>query len=250
MGQTGVGKSASILMAAEHLFGTGHLIQFDMSEYQVQGSLERLIGERSGDRGLFGYHVTATQGYGVILFDEIEKAHPRVLDILLSILAQGRFSLANGETLDLTRYVIAATTNIGSRVLQASNTTDADTLARRAYQAATQDLRLELLGRFDLMLTFSRLGYEQLGQIARLHLGKTLEIVNGQGHHITVDPGALQFVQAQGDSKDLGARPIRNAAMRVIGDLISDEMDRNGDQPVHGTIRFDRAKNRCFLDPQ
>src|SRR5689334_6026520 len=98
-GGTGTGKTQSVLLATERLFGSQEkLIRFDMSEFMVQDSVERLIGRNVGDRGLMGYHVDRTGGSGVLLFDEVEKAHPLVLDILLQILSAGRFSLASGET--------------------------------------------------------------------------------------------------------------------------------------------------------
>jgi ATP-dependent Clp protease ATP-binding subunit ClpB len=247
MGLKGTGKTALVELASEHLFGPVKLIRFDMSEYQVQGSLERLIGEKAGDRGLFGYHVKRTAGYGMILFDEIEKAHPLVLDILLQILSAGRFSLASGEALDLTRYAIFATSNIGSRVLQASSTTDADRLHKRAYQAATEGLRPELLDRFEACITFNRLTYENLACIAELHLYKALEAVCSQGHDVQITPGVLGYVLSQCSNDECSARPIRSAAMRVIRDVVSPAMSQNGEKTVKGIIYFDRKNNRCFL---
>jgi ATP-dependent Clp protease ATP-binding subunit ClpB len=89
----------------------------------------------------------------------IEKAHPLVMDIFLQILSAGRFTLASGETLDLSNYIVAATTNIGSRLLMESRSTDRGTIVRRTLQAATQDLRPVTYARFDLHCVFSKLGY-------------------------------------------------------------------------------------------
>jgi ATP-dependent Clp protease ATP-binding subunit ClpA len=249
MGLRGCGKTDTVILSSDHLFGYGHLIRFDMSEYQVQGSLERLIGEKSGDRGLFGYHFQATQGYGVILFDEIEKAHPLVLDILLQILSAGRFSLADGTALDLTHYAVFATSNIGARVLQASNTTDADTLHRRAYRAATEGLRPELLDRFELCQTFNRLTYDDLNSIVRLHLVNALNVICAQGHEVMVSQGVLGHILTQCENDECSARPIRAAVMRTFRSVISPEMERNGERRVRGTIQYDRANNRCFFIP-
>jgi ATP-dependent Clp protease ATP-binding subunit ClpA len=249
LGPTGVGKTESAILLTEHLFGTAEkkLVRLDMSEFMNQSALSLLAGDRAGQRGLFGHYYDRSRGSGTLLFDEIEKAHPLVMDIFLQILSAGRFTLASGATLGLSSYVVIATTNIGSRVLMESRSTDRETLIRRTIQAGTQDFRPEIFGRFDLHCVFNKLSYTTLNQIAELHLGKCLGIVNGQGHSVRCADGVLEHLQREGYSEKFGARPMQNAAMRIVGSLVSTEMLRNGGRRVEGTICYDRPTNKCYL---
>jgi hypothetical protein len=118
-------------------------------------------------------------GRGTVLFDEIEKAHPLIMDVFLQILSAGRFTLANGETLDLTNYIVVATSNIGSRMLMESRSTDRETLVRRTLQAGTSEMRPETYARFDLHCVFNKLDYLTLKRIGQLFAKKYLQ--NGFG---------------------------------------------------------------------
>src|SRR6266404_255647 len=160
LGPTGVGKTESALLFTEHLFGSQEkLVRLDMSEFMNQSALGVLVGDRVGERGLFGHYFNRSGGSGTLLFDEIEKSHPLVMDIFLQILSAGRFTLATGETLDLSNYVVVATTNVGSRMLMESRSTDRETIERRAIQAGTQEMRPETFARFDRHYVFSKLSY-------------------------------------------------------------------------------------------
>jgi ATP-dependent Clp protease ATP-binding subunit ClpB len=247
LGPTGVGKTETTLLFTEHLFGSDKLVRLDMSEFMNQSALGILVGDRVGGRGLFGYYYDRSSGSGTLLFDELEKAHPLVMDIFLQILSAGRFTLASGEALDLSNYVVVATTNIGSRMLMESRSTDRETLVRRTLQAGTQDLRPETFARFDLHCVFNKLGYEVLKDIAAVHLRKSLSFVNSQGHSITIGPGVLEYLQREGYSEKFGARPMQNAAMRILGDVIAQAMLRAHGRSIHGTISYDRRLNKCSL---
>lgn len=249
LGPTGVGKTQSVNLFTEHLFGSHehHLIRFDMSEYMLLGAVERLIGNQLGDRGLFGHFYDKTGGRGTLLFDEIEKAHEKVLDIFLQILSAGRFTLANGEVLDLRNYVVAATSNVGSRAMMESRSTDYDVISKRVLDVARSELRPELLGRFDLLCAFNRLDYLALNRIAELHLRKALDIAVREGHSIRVGSGVLDYIRKEGYDETYGARPMQRAALNTVGDAIADEMIINGMQPVTGSLEYDRKKDRCYL---
>jgi ATP-dependent Clp protease ATP-binding subunit ClpA len=248
LGPTGVGKTNMVELCNEYLFGAPNkLIRLDMSEFQQQSALERLIGNRLGERGLFGFYYDKAEGSGVVLFDEIEKADERVLDILLQILSAGRFTLGNGETLDLSKFIVAATSNIGARVLMVSRSTDRETLVRRTHTAVEAIMRPELVARFDLVTSFNKFDFETLNAIAELHMEKCLRIINGRGHEISAGSDVLQHIQREGYSEKFGARPVRSAAMRILGGMVTQEMIRNGGRPVSGTIRHDRRTNTCAL---
>jgi ATP-dependent Clp protease ATP-binding subunit ClpB len=144
LGPTGVGKTETCNLFTQHLFGSEYkLIRLDMSEYMTVDSIGVLRGQNIQERGLLGLFYDRSQRSGTLLFDEIEKAHPLIMDVFLQILSAGRFTLANGETLDLNNYVVVATTNIGSRMLMESRSTDRETLVRRTIQAGTQEMRPE-----------------------------------------------------------------------------------------------------------
>ena len=248
LGPTGVGKTEVVNLFTQHLFGSkDKLVRLDMSEFQNQTALGVLMGNQVGERGLLGYYFERSGGSGTLLFDEIEKADRRVLDIFLQILSAGRFTLADGETLDLSGYVVVSTSNIGGRMLMESQTTDRETLVRRTEQAARTEMRPETLARFDLRCVFSKLSYQVQREIAALHVSKALEIVNASGHEIECDPGVVEYVQREGYDEYFGARPMEQAAMRSLGDLVSQEMLAHGGGPVRGVIAHDKRMNRCFL---
>jgi len=248
LGPTGVGKTETAQIFTQHLFGEeSKLVRLDMSEYMTLDSIDILRGSHQGERGLFGYYYDRSAGSGTLLFDEIEKAHPLIMDLFLQILSAARFTLATGETLDLSNYVVVATSNIGSRMLMESRSSDRETLVRRTLAAGTNEMRPETFARFDVHCVFNKLDYLTLKRIAELHVRQALEIINDQGHHMTCASEVVEYVQREGYSEHFGARPMQNAAMRILGDLVSTEMLKNGGCPVSGTLGHDRKTNRCFL---
>jgi C-terminal, D2-small domain, of ClpB protein len=114
--------------------------------------------------------------------------------------------------------------------------------------AGTTDFRPETFARFDLQCVFNKLDYESLKQIGELHSAKCLELINSLGHDLTLEPGVVEYVQREGYSEKFGARPMQNAAMRILGDVVSQEMLKNGGLPVYGAIEYDRRANKCFLN--
>ena len=250
LGPTGVGKTETALLFTEQLFGSAdRLVRLDMSEFMTLNSIDVLRGQSTSDSGLLGLYVKRSKGSGTLLFDEIEKAHPLIMDVFLQVLSAARFTVATGETLDLSNYVIVATSNIGSRMLMESRSTDRETLVRRTLIAGTSEMRPETFARFDLHCVFNKLDYLTLKQIAHLHVSQALEIINAQGHGIKCTPDVIEHVQREGYSEKFGARPMQNAAMRILGDVVAAEMLKNGGRPVSGALWHDRKSNRCFLTP-
>lgn len=248
LGATGVGKTETVILFTKHLFGAEEkLVRFDMSEYMTVDSINILRGQNQNERGVFGYYYDRSERSGTLLFDEIEKAHPLILDVFLQILSAGRFTVATGETLDLRNYVVVATSNIGSRMLMESRSTDRATLVERTSQAATQDLRPETFGRFDLECVFNKLDYLTLNRIGQLHLQKCLQIINDAGHSIEAGLRVVEYVQREGYSERYGVRPMRKTAMRILREVVSLEMLENGGRPVSGVVEYDRRSNKCFL---
>ena len=250
LGPTGVGKTETARIFTEHLFGEeSKLVRLDMSEYMTLCSIDILRGSHPSERGLFGHYYDRSSGSGTLLFDEIEKAHPLIMDLFLQILSAARLTLATGETLDLSNYVIVATSNIGSRMLMESRSNDRETVVRRTLRAGRNEMRPEIFARFDLPCVFNKLDYQSLNKIGELHLAKCLGLINDQGHDIKCEPGVVEYVQREGYSEHFGARPIENAVMRILGDVVSSEMLKNGCRRVAGSIAYDCPTNRCFLVP-
>jgi ATP-dependent Clp protease ATP-binding subunit ClpA len=248
LGPTGVGKTETARIFTQHLFGEeSKLVRLDMSEYMTVDSIDILRGSHQGERGLFGYYYDRSARSGTLLFDEIEKAHPLIMDLFLQILSAARFTLATGETLDLSNFVVVATSNIGSRMLMESRTNDRETLVRRTLAAGTNEMRPETFARFDLHCVFNKLDYAILNKIGELHLDKCLGLINDQGHNITCEPGVVEYVQREGYSERFGARAMQNAVMRVLGNVVSAEMLKNGGRRVVGSVAYDCPSNLCFF---
>jgi ATP-dependent Clp protease ATP-binding subunit ClpB len=250
LGPTGVGKTETSLLFTKYLFGSGEkLVRLDMSELMMLDSINVLRGQNTSDSGLLGLYVKRSKGSGTLLFDEIEKAHPLIVDVFLQILSAARFTVATGETLDLSNYVVVATSNIGSRMLMESRSSDRETLVRRTLAAGTSEMRPETFARFDLHCVFNKLDYLALKRVAELQVRQALEIINAQGHQIRCTPEVIEHVKREGYSEKFGARPMQNAAMRILGDVVAAEMLKNGGRPVSGALWHDRKSNRCFLTP-
>ena len=180
LGPTGVGKTQVTIAFTEFLMGPDHLFRFDMSEYQTQDSIAVLLGGKLGERGTLAL-VRDRHDCGTLLCDEIEKAHPRVLDIFLQILDAARVTMANGETLDLSGFYIVFTSNIAAaEMLELQHSTFA-TMERHVLARAQQTMRPELFARINEKLVFQRLGYDVQLEIARLLLDAELEFLRAAG---------------------------------------------------------------------
>ena len=247
-GPTGTGKTETVNLLCQHFTPyRDQLVRLDMSEFQNQNALGLLIGNQVGEYGLLGHYHKKTGGNGVLLFDEIEKAHPLIMDVFLQILSAARFTLANGETLDLSNYVVIATTNIGSRMLMESKSTDRETIVKRTLRAITSEMRPEIFGRFNLVTVFNSLDRETLKRIGEYQVGKVTGIINALGHDIKVDKSVTEWVQEDGYSEDFGARPMQESAMRIIGGVVTNKILETGCTKVVGTIKHNKRSNRCHM---
>jgi ATP-dependent Clp protease ATP-binding subunit ClpA len=158
VGPTGVGKTEVTVCFSDYLFGPGYLHRFDMSEFQNQSSVGLLLGSSNSETGMLGHALTQHDG-GTLLFDEMEKAHPLVLDLFLQILDAGRITLANGETKSLSGYYIVFTSNIGSADAMRMESSAFATIERTVLRRVDQALRPELVARISEKLVFNRLSY-------------------------------------------------------------------------------------------
>ena len=227
LGPTGVGKTEITLAFTEFLFGADKLFRFDMSEYQTQESLGVLLGARLGERGTLGMAYEKSPS-GTLLFDEIEKAHPRVLDVFLQILDAARVTMASGDTLDFSKHYIVLTSNIGSaEILHIQHSTQA-TMERHVLTRAQQSLRPEMFARITEKLVFNRLSYDDQLEIAGLLLANELKFLEEKGWKLTPSESVLPFLVRRGFHPKLGARPMRDAIEKLVGDAVSTDLLTGG----------------------
>jgi ATP-dependent Clp protease ATP-binding subunit ClpA len=223
LGPTGVGKTELTIEFTRYLFGNDRLFRFDMSEFQTQDTIGLLLGARIGDVGLLARPL-AGGNEGTLLFDEIEKAHPRVLDLLLQILDAARVTMASGETLDFSNFYVVLTSNLGAfEILNLQHSSFA-TMERHVLAKAQQSLRPELFARITEKLVFNRLSYDVQLEIARAILAKELDRLRGRGFDIGIEEGVIPFLVQHGFHPRLGARPMRDAVEKFIRDACARQL--------------------------
>jgi ATP-dependent Clp protease ATP-binding subunit ClpA len=244
LGPTGVGKTETALTFTEHLFGPGRLFRFDMSEYQTQDSLGILLGGKLGERGTLAMSYDQAQS-GTLLFDEIEKAHVRVLDIFLQILDAARVTMANGETLDLSGFYVVFTSNVGGAELLNLQHSVFATMERHVLARAQQALRPELFARVTEKLVFNRLSYDCQLEIAQLLLDGELKFMREKGHTLGADSTVLPFIVRRGFHPKLGARPMRDTMEKLVGDAVANDLLTGG--AGCGRLLVDEAGNRLTV---
>ena len=220
LGPTGVGKTETVVVLTNQIFGAEKLFRFDMSEFQTQESLGLLLGARLGEAGYLGA-VRERAAEGSLLFDEAEKAHPRVLDILLQLLDAARITVATGQTLDFSGFYVWLTSNIGSAELMGLQHSNDATLERHVLSRAQQALRPEIFARITEKLVFGRLSYEHQLEIAGKFLAREIEFLAARGHTLELDKAVLPFLVRKGFHPKLGARPMRDAVEKQVGDAVA-----------------------------
>lgn len=241
LGPTGVGKTETVVVTTNHVFGDGKLFRFDMSEFQNQEALGLLLGARLGEIGYLGA-VRERAAEGSLLFDEAEKAHPRVLDILLQLLDAARLTVATGQTLDFSGFYVWLTSNIGSAELMSLQHSNEATLERHVLTRAQQALRQEIFARVNEKLVFHRLSYEHQLEIAEKFLSREIEFLAARGHKIELDKTALPFLVRKGFHPKLGARPMRDAVEKLVGDAVTECLLTG--RPACGILAHDELHDR------
>ena len=229
LGPTGVGKTELARALAEFLFDDEHaMVRIDMSEYMEKHAVARLIGAPPGyvgyDEGGQLTEAVRRRPYTVILFDEIEKAHPDVFNVLLQILDDGRLTDSKGRTVDFKNTVIIMTSNIGASYLQAEGVASPEAFAEateHVMEALRQHFRPEFLNRVDDVIVFSPLGEEQLTHIIELRLDDLRRLLADRKITIELTPGAKELLFIEGYDRAYGARPLKRAIQRLIQDPLA-----------------------------
>ena len=225
LGPSGVGKSELAKALAEFMFGTEEaMLTLDMSEYQNEGSVNRLIGAPPGYVGYEGggqlTDYVRQHPYSVILFDEVEKAHERVFDVLLQVLDEGRLTDGQGRTVTFSECVIIMTSNLGARYLLVPVVGERE--RELVMEKVHSFFRPEFLNRLDDIIFFHQLTPEQLGRILELMLKKEFRLAERQGLTLALSPAAKAWLLAQNDQPQFGARPLRRIIARHLREPLAD----------------------------
>lgn len=220
VGPTGVGKTETTNIFTDYIFDGGAPIRFDMSEYQLQSSVEKLIGATRDDLGLLGRALHGVK-CGTLLFDEIEKAHTLILDLFLQILEDARITLATGDVLDLRGFYVVFTSNIGSSESMRMEAAPFASVERTVLMRVREQLRPELLGRINEIVVFGRLDYRTQRTICEDMIAGERGRLGTLGHIIEVDEGSVEFLIREGYHKTLGARPMRGTVERYLQDAVA-----------------------------
>jgi ATP-dependent Clp protease ATP-binding subunit ClpC len=237
LGPSGVGKTELAKTLAEFLFGDeSHLIQLDMSEYMEKHTVSRLVGSPPGYVGYEeGGQLTEAvrrKPFSVVLFDEIEKAHPDVFNALLQILEDGRLTDAQGRTVDFKNTVIIMTSNLGTADLRKASigfqkTSEAVTyekMKEKVAEALKQHFRPEFLNRIDDTIVFHELSREEVTQIVDLMSKRLKDQLASQGLTLELTDAAKLLLAEKGYDPTLGARPLRRALQRMVEDKMSERI--------------------------
>ena len=232
VGPTGVGKTELVKQLANELFDTPEtLIRLDMSEFMEKHSVSRIIGSPPG---YVGYDEAGQltekvrrKPYSVVLFDEIEKAHPDVMNILLQILDEGRITDAGGRTVNFANTVIIMTSNAGSNVKEGAigfAKSAAQSNRERSIKALSQFLRPEFLGRVDEIVVFNHLTKDDYTKIAKILIDEYVPALDEKGISLTVDENVYEFIAESSADGVRGARDVRSCIRREIEDRIANLM--------------------------
>ena len=243
LGQTGVGKTYLAQCLAEELFGSKEaLIRFDMSEYMEKHAVSLLVGAPPGyvgheDGGKLTEAVKR-KPYSIVLFDEIEKAHPDIFNILLQVLDEGRLTDRQGRNVDFRNTIIVLTSNVGTRQLQefgsgigfSSSEMDQKEMNKTLLKALQKQFPPEFVNRIDNVVTFDPLSRDTIGQIVRIEIGLLQQRLKTRGHKLSVSPEAVgQLVEKSFDTKN-GARPVKRAVQTYLEDPLTEMLLRRPEQ--------------------
>ncbi len=257
VGPTGVGKTELVKVLASELFDeTDPLIRLDMTEYMEKHSVSRLIGSPPG---YVGYDEAGQltekvrrKPYCVVLFDEIEKAHPDVMNILLQILDEGKINDAQGRSVNFENTIIAMTSNAGSTDKGTGvgfNKTEKDISKEKAMKALSDFLRPEFLSRIDEVVVFNPLTLENYEQISALMLDEMKEPLAEKGIALKYSKKALGIIASKAFGKKFGARDIRKVIRTDIEDKIAEMLISNADKPI-AVIKIGEKKGELEVEAQ
>ena len=219
LGTTGVGKTELAKALADYLFNDEQMMtRIDMSEYQEKFSVSRLIGAPPGyvgyDEGGQLTEAVRRKPYQVVLFDEIEKAHPDVFNILLQVLDDGRLTDSKGRTVNFKNTIIIMTSNLGSQIIQSCK--DQEEAKRQVLELLKKTIRPEFLNRIDETIIFKPLTLGEIRQVVRLQISGVTKMLAQNGIKLELTDEAINLLADAGYDPDFGARPVKRAIQRLL----------------------------------
>ena len=245
MGPTGVGKTELAKSLAEFIFDSDQaMIRVDMSEYMEKHSVARLIGAPPGyvgyDEGGYLTEAVRRRPYSVILFDEIEKAHTDVFNVLLQVLDDGRMTDGHGRTVDFRNTIIIMTSNVGSRFLQEAGVEglDSPAVSQKIAHALKEVFRPEFLNRIDEIITFHALTLENIESIAAIQIKKLNDRLLARNLKVELSDAAMAYISQKGYDPSFGARPLKRVIQQSLENVLSLAILKAEFDPGQ-TVRFD-----------
>ena len=233
------------------------MVRVDMSEFMEKHSMARLIGAPPGyvgyEEGGYLTEKVRRRPYAAILLDEVEKAHPEVMNVLLQILEDGRLTDGKGRTVDFTNSVLIMTSNVISRWIAESAERDPEKVAAKAHETLKEHFSPEFLNRVDDFAVFHSLGRREIRRIVEIQLGLTQKTLAAQRLRLTVSEDALDLLAARGFDPQYGARPLKRAIQRELmgplamailegrfgsGDTVAVDADQDGE------LHFEKGRRR------
>ncbi|RJQ32095.1 MAG: ATP-dependent Clp protease ATP-binding subunit [Actinobacteria bacterium] len=262
LGPSGVGKTELAKALAEYMFGDeSSLIQIDMSEYMEKHTVSRLIGSPPGyvghEEGGQLTEQVRRRPYAVILFDEIEKAHPDVFNILLQILEDGHLTDAQGRTVNFKNVIIIMTSNVGARDIQKgqslgfgkqSKAVSYKDMKEKVTAELKKTFRPEFLNRIDDVIVFSELSEDNIKRIVELMFSRVQGQLQERGVEVELSPKAKNFLAKEGYTPAYGARPLRRAIQRYVEDPLSEELLKGKYKPGQTIICEVKDKAIVFIE--
>ncbi len=229
MGPTGVGKTELAKALAEFLFDSEQaMVRIDMSEYMEKHAVARLIGAPPGyvgyEEGGYLTEAVRRRPYSVVLFDEIEKAHPEVFNILLQILDDGRMTDGHGRTVDFKNTIVIMTSNVGSQWIQELEVSQRKEMEARVTEALRNSFKPEFLNRIDEVIIFHNLSAEQIGRIVDIQIERLAARLAEKDIELVLTDGARNFIAQKGYDPVYGARPLKRVIQKYIENQLSMEI--------------------------
>jgi ATP-dependent Clp protease ATP-binding subunit ClpA len=246
LGPTGVGKTELTLEFTRYLFGGNEAHRFDMSEFLHVDNVKLFMGDETGNPGRLG-SVLSQHQQGVLLFDEIEKAHRLIWDLFLQMLDAARITLADHRTYDLSGFYLICTSNIGSQRLLRQTRLPFTTLERAVISELHKFFRPELVGRFDEIIVFKPLSPDTQREIGQIAIFEELGRFRENGFDLIVSEEAFEFLVRRGIHKALGARPMKKIVQKFIGDAIRHAL-KSGTRPS-GTLAVSPLADHLIIEP-
>jgi len=251
MGPTGVGKTELAKALAEFIFDSDQaMVRVDMSEFMEKHSVSRLIGAPPGyvgyEEGGYLTEAVRRRPYSVVLFDEIEKAHPEVFNVLLQILDDGRMTDGHGRTVDFKNTIIIMTSNVGSQWIQELGARDRTEMERRVMDALRSTFKPEFLNRIDEVILFHNLTAEQIGAIVEIQLERLRKRLEERKIELRLSEPAKKLLARKGFDPVYGARPLKRAIQQFIENPLALEILK-GRFPEGATVVVDAEGDRIIF---